>query len=68
MQVSFRIDAASYGSFVSYTEVLVRNEDRSGSVVVSCHVDEVGFKAYRDPKTGVEDGRAWIVQRKRPKA
>lgn len=65
MQVSFRIDAASYGSFLNYSQVVVRPDGTSGSVVVTCEEGEVSFMPYRDPDTGREDGKVWIAVRTR---
>ena len=65
MQVSFRIDAASYGAFLNYSQVVVRPDGWSGSVVVTCEEGEVSFMPYRDPETGKEDGKVWIAARTR---
>ena len=64
MQVSFTIDAASYGSFLNYSQVVLRRDGSwGGTVLVTCEHDEVTFAPYRDPETGKEDGKVWIATR-----
>jgi hypothetical protein len=61
VQVSFRIDAASYVRFLRHTPVAIRDEGHSGTVVVTCDQGEVEFLPHRGSN---EAGPFWMAERK----